>query len=524
MIQAKPAFWRTPPVVVALLLVSAALTGFLFRDAIAELLDFWNRAKEYGHGFLIPFVALYLAWQKKSDIQRMPLRGSWLGPVVVLMGLAALVVGGLSTIFALMEYGLVIVLAGATLAVGGGRLLRVLWAPLVFLLFMIPLPDFLNVALSAKLQLVSSNIGVLIVRLFGISVFQEGNVIDLGTYRLQVVEACSGLRYLFPLSGLAFLVAYLFSAPAWARMLVFVSSIPITIFMNSFRIGVIGVLVEYGGPQQAEGFLHDFEGWSIFLACLALLIAEVWLLNRWLGRGRAFADAFGIDAPTPAPKDAVVQVRPVPPPVVALAVLLGAATFAIPLIKPHAAELPSRAELAGFPMQVGEWRGVTGQLEKIYLDALALDDYILVDYADKAGATVNLYVAYYNSQNKGRSAHSPRTCIPGGGWEIESLARRRVPGADLDGKPLDVNRLVIRKGSTAQLVYYWFQQRGRIVTNEYAVKWYLLADSMTRGRTDGALVRLTATPGQGESMQSVDNRLASYAAAVRPSLGAFIPD
>ena len=148
-----------------------------------------------------------------------------------------------------------------------------IWAPLLFLLFMIPLPNFLYNNLSAQLQLLSSELGVAVIRLFDIGVYLEGNVIDLGTYKLQVVEACSGLRYLFPLTSLAFLMAYLFKAAAWKRIVIFLSSIPITLLINSFRIGVIGVLVEYWGPGQAEGFLHDFEGWVVFMSSLGVLLS-----------------------------------------------------------------------------------------------------------------------------------------------------------------------------------------------------------------------------------------------------------
>ena len=121
--------------------------------------------------------------------------------------------------------------------------------------------------------------------MFGISVYLEGNVIDLGSYKLQVVEACSGLRYLFPLVSLSFIAAYIYHGAFWKKAIIFLSSIPITVLMNSFRIGVIGVLVEYGGPGQAEGFLHDFEGWIIFMACIAILVLEMAIPGQgWQGK------------------------------------------------------------------------------------------------------------------------------------------------------------------------------------------------------------------------------------------------
>ena len=161
------------------------------------------------------------------------------------------------------------------LATGGFPLLRVAFVPIAFLVFAIPLPHFIDVNLSLELQLISSRLGVAFIRFFQIPVYLEGNLIDLGTYKLQVVDACSGLRYLFPLFSLSFLAAYLFQAPMWQRALVLFSSIPITIAMNGFRIGIVGVTVDRWGPEMAEGVLHLFEGWIIFVASALLLVLEI---------------------------------------------------------------------------------------------------------------------------------------------------------------------------------------------------------------------------------------------------------
>ena len=160
-------------------------------------------------------------------------------------------------------------------------------------MFAIPLPYFIDSELSFRLQLISSQLGVFFIRLFGVPVYLTGNVIDLGNYKLQVAEACSGLRYLYPLLSLGFLAAYLFQAPFWQRALVFLSTIPITIVMNSLRIGMVGVFVDRWGTAQAEGLLHFFEGWVIFIACAAILAAEIWLL-AWLGSGKRFFQVFGL--------------------------------------------------------------------------------------------------------------------------------------------------------------------------------------------------------------------------------------
>ena len=160
------------------------------------------------------------------------------------------------------------------------------------------------------------------------------------------------------------------------------------------------------------------------------------------------------------------------------------------------------------------------------LRTLRLTDYALMDFVtpNRRGG-VNFYVAYYESQRKGEAVHSPRSCIPGDGWEIESLSRRSVEGITVPGGgALTVNRVVIAKGDLRQVVYYWFAQRGRHPTNEYLVKWYLFIDGLTRNRTDGALVRLVTPLGRNEPEEAADARLGDFLRDVFPRLNAFVPD
>ena len=186
--------------------------------------------------------------------------------------------------------------------------------------------------------------------------------------------------------------------------------------------------------------------------------------------------------------------------------------------------IPERRVFAEFPLTIGEWRGATGTLEDNILDSLKTEDYIISDYKNDSDNLVNFYVAYYADQAAGSAAHSPRACIPGGGWLIKDLTVHTVDDVQLNGKPLRVNRLLIKKGEYTQVVYYWFQQRGRDITNEWLVKWYLFWDAMTRNRTDGALVRLTAFVFPGEDVSVADKRLTDFARAVTPQLSEYIPD
>jgi EpsI family protein len=183
---------------------------------------------------------------------------------------------------------------------------------------------------------------------------------------------------------------------------------------------------------------------------------------------------------------------------------------------------PQRTTLRLFPTELQDWRATEGGMPLDVERALGLDDYVLADYLGPAGERVNFYVAYYGSQRKGVSPHSPQVCIPGGGWVISDLNRVQVAGAG--GAPIDAVRVLIDKGGERALVYYWFEGRGRRVGNEYLMKWYLLRDAMLRNRTDGALVRVITPVGRIDSLRDADQRLQRFVRLSAPRLAAFVPD
>jgi EpsI family protein len=170
-----------------------------------------------------------------------------------------------------------------------------------------------------------------------------------------------------------------------------------------------------------------------------------------------------------------------------------------------------------FPATIGEWHGNASLLEPQVEHDLAVDDYILSDYSKADGKAVNLYVAYYVSQRTGESPHSPSVCIPGNGWAITRLEQTN----DGAGQPL--NRAIIERNNSKQLVYYWYEERGRRIASEYWSKWYLLADAITKNRSDGALVRLITPILPGELERDADGRLQLFMRDLLPNLSGYLP-
>jgi exosortase D (VPLPA-CTERM-specific) len=518
----KDARWQQSSRLIGLLALCVLMLFLTFFRGLAAMIERWLALPEYSHGFLLPIVAIFLIWQKYPEIEKVVFSGSWLGVLIVSAGICILVVGELSAIYTISQVAFVITLVGLIISLTGLSAFRLFWAGAAMLLLMIPIPNFFLEGWSSRLQLISSELGVAIMRLFGISVFLEGNVIDLGTMKLQVVEACDGLRYMFPLVALAIVAAYFFRVSAWKRWLIVAASVPTAVVVNSLRVALIGIFVEFGSLALAEGFLHEFQGAVFFFLSCALLLFEMWLLTR-LGQGKhAFKDVFGFQLPVRSIDSFVPQYRPIPRPFIASIVCLGIATI-FALMPPAAEATVTRKTFAEFPLSVGAWSGKSRRLDELYENTLLATDYLLMDYRKADGPGANLFIAYYQSQRAGQSAHSPKSCIPGGGWRIVEIGETPVSGVSIGKHPLRVNRAIVELGSHREVIYYWFQQRDRVISNEYMVKWYLMVDSLTRRRSDGALVRLAAPVPASGSVADAEKNLRDLLEQVAPQISHFIP-
>lgn len=504
-----------------LLLLAVSLP--IFWTAFEELASAWSRA-EYSHGPLIPLISLFLFLRELR--QRPALAPSvtdrWPGVLVIGFALAVAVVGNMVRIPDIVAYALIIWMFGVVLVTFGLERGKTHWAPVLHLIFMLPLPQFIYWQLSIFLQGVSSELGVWFVSMAGIPVFLEGNIIDLGVYKLQVAEACSGLRYLFPILSFSYLFAILYRGPMWHKAVMLLSAAPITVFMNSFRIGVIGILVNYYGIEQAEGFLHMFEGWVIFLACVGILFAMAVALQRLTPNPKPLSQAIDLDTDGLARQAGRVLTMQ-PSVALSASILLTAAlsVFAIAMPTPQHV-VPDRAPFMLFPREMDGLSGTFSGLEPSVERTLAADDYVNVSYGGLSVPPVNIFVAYYENQTDGAGIHSPEVCLPVGGWEVFSLDQHQVDMTGTGYGVFDVNRAVIQKGTSKQLVYYWFEQRGRRMTNDFNAKLMVMYDSWTRGRMDGALVRYV-TPIL-DSEEEAEERLLSVLRASLDVMPRYLPN
>lgn len=238
----------------------------------------WLTIEDMGHGLFVPFLAGYVVWLDRDRLQAAPLRPSWLGLAAVVFGFLALLVGIRGADFFISRVGFMMSLCGVIWTLTGLRFLKLLAFPLFILLFMIRIPTFLYSQITFPLQILASALAEHSLTLIGIPVLRDGNVLELASQRLSVVEACSGIRSLMSLSLLSLVYGHFFDSKSWMRWVLLAASVPIAIGANAMRITLTGILSEIK-KEFAEGFYHSLEGWVIFVIAMVCLLFTHQLIN-----------------------------------------------------------------------------------------------------------------------------------------------------------------------------------------------------------------------------------------------------
>ncbi|CUH80876.1 exosortase D, VPLPA-CTERM-specific [Tritonibacter multivorans] len=483
---------------------------------------------EYSHGPLIPLISLYLFARELRDkpaITTPQPMIQWPGLLVILGAVCLSIIGNLSGIPDIVTYAYIFFVAGLVLLTMGWHEGKRHQLPVLHLIFMLPLPQYLYWKMTTLLQAISSELGVMVIRAFDIPVYLDGNIIDLGSYQLLVAEACSGLRYLFPILSFSYLVAILYRGPYWHKVLLFVMAAPLTVLMNAIRIGIIGVLVNSYGIGHAEGFLHFFEGWVIFGVCVTILFFTALGLQRLRPNPLSLGEVLDFDFSGMGPHMArILHIGPLVWQWGAALLMVGLACVFILTPRPPV-DLPQRTPFVEFPLMIDDWVGNSFKLTPDIEDVLGATDYHNSLYRTMDGsASIEFFAAWYDSQTEGEGIHSPEVCLPSSGWEIFSLETHEVTIPGTVYGTFAVNRAVIEKGFERQLVYYWFEQRGRRMTNDFAAKISVLRDGLVRGRTDGAMVRFITPIDRDAPEAAADARLQAFMAQSLPHLPRFIPE
>ncbi len=262
----------------------AVLIAICYLPVLQRLVTQWSNDEDMGHGFFVPAIAGYIVWQNRQKLAAMEWKTTPLGIAVIAWSVLQLMVGTLGAELFLQRTAIIACVTGIVLYLGGWKVLKELAFPLTLLVFMVPLPAVIYNQITFPLQLFASAVAEQVLGWIGIPVLREGNVLELASQKLSVVEACSGIRSLLSLTFLSLVYGFFFEKILAVRWLLFLGTIPIAIIANSARVTITGILSEVN-PEFAQGFFHSLEGWVIFVVALVLL-AGFHKSLMWIFRSR----------------------------------------------------------------------------------------------------------------------------------------------------------------------------------------------------------------------------------------------
>ncbi len=517
-------------------LIAAAL-AFLYANVLTKLGTDWWTDENYSHGLLVPFVIgyiIYLEFDALKNAVGKPLFK--IGFAVILFALALLLGGTLGAELFTQRISLVVMLAGIVVYFFGANILRLLVVPFVLLLLAIPIPQIIFNRIAFPLQIYASKMAVWGIRLFELPSVRKGNVIEIlpsgatQTVALEVVEACSGIRSLMTLVTLALVLAYFTSAKRrfdeskqfdflrnfvfWRAIILMLSAIPIAIFTNAARVTATGVLTYHYGRRATESVWHDASGWLVYVAALGLLLSVNFVLKKISSQRPKSIQDSGLRTQDSGlrTQDSVWLL---------FAALIIGGVFINWFNQRGEAEI-ARKPLSEISAQIGDWRqkGNEIRFDAATETVLRTTDYTMREYVAPSGRLANLYVGYYASQRTGATYHSPQNCLPGAGWVMTQpeFVEIKLPG----GKTFTANKFIIENGVYNEVLIYWYQGRGRFTASEYTDKINTIWDSVTRSRSDGAMVRVMTSVGNSEA--DATQAAVDLSAQTADKLQAFVPE
>ena len=533
-------------------LIAAAL-AFLYANVLAKLGFDWWTDENYSHGLLVPFVVGFIVWTEFDSIKKLASGGNFrLGGALVLLALTLFLVGTMGAELFVQRISLVVMLAGVLIYFFGARLLKALVVPFVLLLLAIPIPQIIFNKIAFPLQIWASQMAVWGIRLFEVPTIRKGNVFEIlprgatQVIALEVVEACSGIRSLMTLMTLALVLAYftreksdsdeaanrsfLKNPDMWRAAILMFSAIPIAVLTNAARVSATGVLTYYYGRRATESVWHDTSGWLVYLVALGLLL----LLNLTLQKAFKFQSSrFEVRGSETEfqntetrnqkleTRNRKLETGNLKPLYSLLAVLVIGGAVINWFQQRGEAEI-SRRPLAEMPVKLGDWRqkGDAIRFDPQTESVLRTTDYTMREYLSDSGRIANVYVGYYASQRSGATYHSPQNCLPGAGWVMNQPERITVQTAD--GKRFTANKFIIENGVYREVLIYWYQGRGRIEASEYFDKINTVWDSVSRRRSDGAMVRVMTSVGGSE--RDATGAAVDLAARTADALPQYVPE
>lgn len=480
----------------------------------------WLNNDDYSYGFIIPFTSAYLLWEKRNCLKEIPVNSSWcvLPGLVLFVLLSIYGILGSSGNISMPAIPILIILFVAFCF--GIEIVKRLTMPLGFLVFMVPVPSIIERYIGLRLNSIAYITGGEIIRFFGIPVNVCGNIIDMGLTQLQVVDACNGMRYIFALLAIGVVYAYFFEKITWKRIVAVLATIPIAILINSLRIGITGVLTDKYGAKIAEGFLHEFSGWVLFMVAFAFLFLIGRFLSLFLPRNPVNQATNNNEKTQTVPlqkehgnvnKAFFVSIM--------LLIVVGffsLSTAALPAVK-------IKGGLEAFPLQFSGWKGQFQVVNPEMVTASGAEEAFSGFFVKSDTDVISLYIGYRSTVflTNDNFFHTPTVCLSSSGWNVIEDSTHIITNVPFWGG-VTVAKMVIESLVEKELVYFWFQTKDKFTPYKAINRFHLAMHAIRRDNTYGIFIRLMVPIQVGESVEDAEIRMDQFIREMMPVLMEFL--
>ena len=492
---------------------------YCYAFVLLELMKKWGYDDSYSYGFLIPIISVYLVWEKRNEIRRMPMAPDFMTGIPVLFsGLVMLIIGKFSTVLLVQQFSIVPTIIGIILILYGRSIFQKVWFPILYLIFMIPLWNFFLDPFHPTFQLFSASIGVKILNAIGVPVLQNNTFIELSNITLEVAEVCSGINYLVSVVAISLPLCYLFLNSWLKRCVLICLSALIAIGSNGLRVAAIA-LYSYGqGDRIVVSEIHG--PFAIFRAIgIAMIGYMVLFLGVWyLSEKRNFPKRIFSEVEPASNTDASIENNNTHVrtncffPLVSVLMIVSSGTY-INFYKP--VPVPLKMNFSHFPKMVEGWvgkdidpvddlvdfnlSGVTNELSKIY--------------KNESGEEVLLYIGYFDYQSQGKELIN---------YKLDHLIANSTP-LEMDFGNYDLNAVNIYRKRGSTIVLYWFDINGRKTNNQYLAKAHLTWNSMMERKSNSAIIMVRTNTKRNDDPQESILLCKKFLDIIFPIIPEFLP-
>ncbi len=504
-------------------------------------LRWWKEGSYYSHGILVPAVSVVLLWMRRQQLATLPRRPSPWGLILLVPGLVMHLAGVALHVGFFSGFGMITVFLGLVWTCLGLPILRHTLFPIVFLAFMVPLPEVLIEKVSFNMKLMAAATAAKASNLLGVVAVRDGSILNLPPtqyvpefQRLVVDDVCSGLKYLISLTAFGALYAYISRLRLHGKLILFVLSIPLSFVANVLRVILMTVVAWRWGVEQVEAwYFHDLFGFLLFVFAFCFLFLVESLLLRLPGmRLAAESSAEEAESQTPGeeggdreknkPRRALPSASsPTKVHILALALLALTAGFSLFLSRPGTMT-PVSGILAGIPRQIGQWRGNEIEISDYEKRILGTEDVISIQYSNPQKEDVHLLIVL--AQQARKRTHPPEQCYRGEGFARQSSSTRSIRlGRESDRKPIDVRQVVFERTGKTKLVWYFYKNGSQTSTSYWKHQMTIALAHMVGRHPVDTLIRFDTTLAAGQSVAEGEKRLRFFAEEALPAIIAELP-